>query len=446
MTKRRRHIFFCIVVVIILCIATQLHVRNSITTTSTGVRQRSSQPQHQVTIEEVNEDDDVDDIYPKLLAKAKHQSLQDSHVYQIHGQRGVVIGPVGGKFVQTLKALRNARRTRNILNGYDNNSDIKLALVTSMEHKLILEQYCTYNTTTTTITTATDNLLKNVTTKQIIEACQLYSNGTLLDNIIETWPNPPYTNESHNRGKEQGSSQWQMMSLGGPFRAPYQQTLFLDSDAYTCPGFTKLFDILLPYSNKHWTAPSFAPANLAIGLEQYTNNNLRYQIPWYRFIPTKYNRGNGTLYTDLNYFSMRNTGVHIWNFQLNEHTHIFAHFLVLVAEHLYNNIATVDYGVTNDQDPFRLALYIYQQLVPEFHEVNFPQHTSCRTYPNYTYAGIDGARNGMYPIQPDGTICSDCQCTPCLIAHNTGVLFVTVNGKKGWEDDKKIYNGSNSLS
>jgi len=438
---RRHNIFFCIVVVVVLCIVTQLHVRNSSITTSTGVRQRSSQQQQQQhqQIISFGEVDDEDDVYPGLLAKAKHQSLQDSHVYQIHGQRGVVIGPVGGKFVQTLKALRNARRTRNILH---EDSDFKLALVTSMEHKLILERYCTNTTTTTTITTTDDNL-KNITKEQIIEACQLYSNGTLFDDIIETWPNPPYTNESHNRGKTQGSSQWQMMSLGGPFRAPYQQTLFLDSDAYTCPGFGTLFDILVPYSNKHWTAPSFAPANLAIGLEQYTIP--RYQIPWYNKIPAKYNRGNGTLHTDLNYFSMRNTGVHLWNFQLNEHTHVFAHFLVLVAEHLYNNIATVDNGVTNDQDAFRLALYIYQQLVPEFHEVTFPQHASCRTYPNYTYAGIDGAINGMYPIQPDGTICSDCQCTPCLIAHNSGVLFVNVNGKKGWEDDKKIHNGSNSL-
>ena len=354
----------------------------------------------------------------------------DYKVYHIHGKRGVAIGPVGGKFDHTIKALRNARRTRNILM---EDSGVKLALVTSKEHKLILEQYCGGN--------HDDTDIADIAKDKIEEACRLYSNGTLLDDIIETWPDPPYTNESHakgNRNSDSYTSRFQMMSLRGAFRAPYVQTLILDSDAFPCPGFEKLFDALIPYSNKHWSAPSIAPADLVIGLEQF--HSLR---NWH--VPSKYNPGSGKWHSDFENFSIRNTGAHLWNFE-REYTHVFAHFLVLVAEYLYNDLATVDNGVMNDQDPFRLALYLYQQLVPQFHEVNFPQHASCRTYPDKKYAGLDGARNGMYPVQPDGMICSDCKCTPCLIAHNAGSLFVTVNGKKGWEDNEKILNGSNALS
>ena len=176
---------------------------------------------------------------------------------------------------------------------------------------------------------------------------------------------------------------------------------------------------------------------MAIGLEQF--HDLR---NWP--IPFKYNPGSGKWHSDFENFSLRNTGAHLWNFE-REHTHVFAHFLVLVAEYLYNVVATAEKGVVNDQDPFRLALYLYQRMVPQFHEVNFPQHASCRTYPDEKYAGLDGARNGMYPVQPDGMICSDCRCTPCLIAHNAATLFVTVNGRKGWESNMKILNGSNSL-
>jgi hypothetical protein len=98
-----------------------------------------------------------------------------------------------------------------------------------------------------------------------------------------------------------------------------------------------------------------------------------------------------------------NTGAHLWNFE-REHSHVFAHLLILVAEYLYNVMASV----ANDQDPSRLVLYLYQQMVPQFHKVNFPQYASCRTYPDKKYAGLDGARNGMYPVQPDGMICSNC--------------------------------------
>jgi hypothetical protein len=367
--------------------------------------------------------------------------------------RGVVFGPVGGRFTHTLRALRNTRRTRNIL---DEGSDVRLALVTSMEHKLILERHCAADADAVDAAVVT----ANATRDQLGEACRLYSNGTLLNDVVESWPDPPYTDESHNRGPGQGSSQWQMTSLGGPFRAPYVRTLFLDSDSYACPGFEKLFDALAPYSNRRCTSPSYAPANLAIGLEQFPSGSHGKKSAWRgRMIPARYDNGGGgggsggdangsttpLHHADFDYFAMRNTGVHIWDFGINDHTHVFAHFLVLVAEHLYNNVATVEDGVTNDQDSFRLALYIYRILVPEFHEVNFPQHASCRTYPNSTFAGIDGSRNGMYPVQRDGTMCSDCRCTPCLIAHNAGVLFVTVNGKKGWEDDEKISGGGNSL-
>lgn len=369
------------------------------------------------------------DVYPNLLSEARQRSSKDYKVYHIHGKKGVAIGPVGGAFKHTLKALKNARRTRNILR---EGSGVKVALVTSKEHKLILEQYCGGD--------RDGGGIVNIAKDEIEEACRLYSNGTLLDNIIETWSNPPYTNESHvsgNKNKGTYTSRFQMMSLGGAFRAPYIQTLILDSDAFTCPGFEKLFDALIPYSNNHWSAPSLASADLAIGLEQF--HDLR---NWP--IPFKYNPGSGKWHSDFENFSLRNTGAHLWNFE-REHTHVFAHFLVLVAEYLYNVVATAEKGVVNDQDPFRLALYLYQRMVPQFHEVNFSQHASCRTYPDEKYAGLDGARNGMYPVQPDGMICSDCRCTPCLIAHNAATLFVTVNGRKGWESNMKILNGSNSL-
>ncbi len=60
------------------------------------------------------------------------------------------------------------------------------------------------------------------------------------------------TNESHvhgNKNVELYTSHFQMMSLGGALCAPYVQTLILDSDAFASPGFEKLFNTLIPYSN-----------------------------------------------------------------------------------------------------------------------------------------------------------------------------------------------------
>ena len=151
--------------------------------------------------------------------------------------------------------------------------------------------------------------------------------------------------------------------------------------------------------------------------------------------------GDEEILSDSIHFAERNTGAVLFNFE-RPLTHTLAHFIPLVSEHIYNNVATPDKKVVNDQVPFRVALYLFQRFQPQFVEHQIPMHASCRTYPGLGYAGTDGFLNGMYPLQQDGRPCRECSCTPCLINHNAASHRVTMDGYMGWEEDAPaIFNG-----
>jgi len=42
-------------------------------------------------------------------------------------------------------------------------------------------------------------------------------------------------------------------------------------------------------------------------------------------------------------------------------------------------------------------------------------------------------------LQADGEHCSECHCTPCLVAHTAG-YDVTIDGKMGWEPEEEEKN------
>jgi hypothetical protein len=112
--------------------------------------------------------------------------------------------------------------------------------------------------------------------------------------------------------------------------------------------------------------------------------------------------------------------------------HTFAHFIPLVSEHVLEYVATPQEKVLNDQTPFRNALFLFKRLVPEFNEQQLPMHSSCRSYPGRIYAGVDGFKNGMFPIQQEGKPCNEFSCS-CNVAHTPG-YGVFFNGNMGWEE------------
>lgn len=338
----------------------------------------------------------IDPVYLDMLAEAERLTNQEFSARHNQGERGVCIGPVAGTFERhTLQALRNAKRMRMILQ-QTNVTDVRVGIMMSQPHRDLLDQ-CSTNVSH-------------------LEGCWLWGNGTLFDDVIILNKATPNSSQDFTR-------EFWLQALSSYHSAPYRQTLFLDSDAYPCPGFEKLFSLLQPFSDKLWSLPSASTVDLAIGIDQFKSgdNDPAYWTP-----------GDNHVLTDFVSFTERNTGTVLWNFH-RPLVHQLAAFIPLVADHVYNKVATPDHKVVNDQNPFRVALYLFKRLNPEFNEQIIPMHTSCRSYPGKKYAGIDGFKNGMYPIDSStGKHCSECSCTPCLINHVTS-HEVTINGKMGWE-------------
>ena len=351
---------------------------------------------------EIEREKGVHPIYLKLLQEAERRGALDFATSHARGEKGFVIGPTeGDDFARhTGRALQNARRLRNVLR--DNTT--KIALMTSQQHKEILDKCLAAETT------------------YHAEECRLWANGSLFDDVIVTVDDEFRHNDNHTN-IDQGTSKYWLKALGGYRYAPYKTSIFLDTDAYPCPGVENLFDIATP-GGRLWQLTSMAPTDFAAGLDQYPTGASHHPI----FTP-----GDKNVLADFQHFPERNTGTTLFHF-LRPLAHAFAHFIPLVAEHIYNHVATDEIKVTNDQCPFRVALYLFQRLRPEFGNTHIPMHTSCRSYPGQAYAGTDGFANGMYPLQANGQHCHDCYCTPCLIAHHAGAHFVTINGQTGWED------------
>jgi hypothetical protein len=152
--------------------------------------------------------------------------------------------------------------------------------------------------------------------------------------------------------------------------------MFLNSDACPFTGFDKLIDLVTPV--KAWYIPSEAAADLGIGIEQWVGEASRF-----------WNPGDDHAYEDFRYFRQRNTGVVLFHFH-SQTAHTVAHFIPLVSEHIYNNVATSEAKVANDQTPFRNALFLFKWLVPVVNEQQLPMHSSCRSYPGQRHTGTDG--------------------------------------------------------
>lgn len=331
-----------------------------------------------------------------------------------------MIGPTEGKFKYTLMALQNGKRIRSVL--HPNKKNIKLALMTSHEHASILKSRCGNNGNSNSI----DNDPK------IQQACRLWSNGTLFDDVVLTPNEVPYKANDEHANLARGTSKYWLKALSGYIRAPYTHSLFLDSDAYPCPGVEKLFALTNPTAvafENYWQMAETAPGDLAVGLAQYAKVNNKKWIP-----------GDKNILKDCERFAERNTGTVLFSFVRPQLSHTLAHFIPLVAEHVYNNVATPEKKVNHDQIPFRVALYLFHRFEPDFVEHQIPMHASCRTFVGCT-VGTDGFLNGMYPVQQqhqgDGKHCSECHCTPCLINHNAGGWDVKINGTMGWEEEEE---------
>lgn len=352
--------------------------------------------------------------YLSLLDEAYRRAEKDFGTSHERGERGVAIGPTEGDFKHTVRALQNARRIRNVLAGGD--GSVKIALMTSHNHIRILHS-CSDPNVTTQIEQA-----QPPDREQLSEGCRLWANGTLLDDVIATIDDEYKGNDNHTN-LDQGSSFFMLKNMASYRHAPYTTTLFLDTDAYPCPGFEKLFALVEEPDNKIWQIPVTAEADVAIGLEQYPYEPTGFAS---HFVP-----GDPAILRDFFTFTFRNDGVVLFHFH-RKVAHVFAHFIPLVSEYVYNHVGNETVKVINDQTPFNIALYLSHRLVPDFLETQIPMHASCRSYPGKDYAGTDGFWNGMLPLQSDGKYCSECQCSPCLISHFTDLLILKVNGQNGW--------------
>jgi len=379
----------------------------------------------------------VDPKYVELFREAERRSFQEYDISHKMGHIGIVVGPTEGDFERhTHRALQNGARIRNVL-ASTNNTEVKLALVTCAEHIDFLR-------------TCTDNNNSHTTIIDMEDSCRLWKNGTLFDHVIASETEVPYVGNDDHADPDQGSSKFWLKALGGYRLAPYTHSLFLDSDAHPCPGVEKLFSLTAPRTigddgrtdfDKIWQLPARLPGDLAIGIEQYAE--------WHDWTPTsssaRKNDDNNEdaarkdLLEDSFYFAGRNTGVVLFSFR-RRISHTLAHFLPLVADYMYNEVARPTQKISNDQTPFRTALYLFHRFVgwnnsPRFVEHQIPMHASCRSYPGWDRAGTDGFLSGMYPPQPSdgGAPCGECRCTPCLVNHNAGVWDVAldVDGRDG---------------
>jgi hypothetical protein len=70
----------------------------------------------------------------------------------------------------------------------------------------------------------------------------LWANGTLLDDLLPTIDNEYKHNDNHTN-TQQGSSFNMLKNMASYRHGPYTMNLFVDTDAYPCPGFSKLFDL-----------------------------------------------------------------------------------------------------------------------------------------------------------------------------------------------------------
>ena len=354
------------------------------------------------------------DLYPayaSLLEEAERRADANFESSHRRGKLGVMIGPTEGNFLRnTMRSLRNAKRIRGILDAENKSGIVKVAMMASPAHIGILKN------------------CENNNNNNNREACRLWANGTLVDDLIATKDDYYFEirDAVNDTAADAGSIRFMLVEVSSYRLAPYETTLFIDSDAYPCPGFDKLFGVLLPEHNKkYWQLPVWTVGDFAIGLEQWPYDG--YHKFWLPGPPD-----NLELVRDYRSFSTRNTGAVLFHFG-RKVAHVFAEYIPLVTQYLHNNVSTPKMKVApNDQMPFRQALYTFRKLRPDFVEMQLPMHSSCRTYPGISYAGTDGFLNGMFPLLPDGTRCSDCYCTPCLIAH-TPTYFVTINGTNGWD-------------
>mmetsp|Transcript_11648 Transcript_11648/g.24565 ORF Transcript_11648/g.24565 Transcript_11648/m.24565 type:complete len:485 (+) Transcript_11648:174-1628(+) len=348
----------------------------------------------------------VDPAYINLLQEAERRSSLDyeNRRTRMRGDAaaGFVIGPTEGNFDKyALVALRNAQRIKTVM-AMDNSSStstVNVAWMASPEHIAIVEQ-CR-------------DMMQN--RSYYPEACRLWANGTLFADVITT---------PERQSKHEKFTFW-LKALGGYIHAPYKTTIFLDSDAFACPGVQKLFAITNPRQQNYWQFPTLSTPDLAVGIDQYESAGPRGEV-------VKFTPGDPSVLQDFVDFPERNTGTVLFHFH-RRLAYTFAHFVLLVAEYVSNHVALDNrLGLYNDQCPFKIGLYVFRRLRPEFVDLQLPMHASCRSYPGVDHAGTDGFLNGMYPIQQDGTRCRECYCTPCLI-HHTPTYRLKVNGRMGWE-------------
>ena len=354
----------------------------------------------------------INPIYIELLKKAQENSEKRRQTSPKKLVQGIVIGPTEGRFDRyTFRAIQNARRIRNVL-AMTNKTEIQVALMTSQEHHDILQLCGTVNIATATKEQKERLGITNTVDNVFLEACRLWDSGALFDDVIVTNLDGLEPNDSLT-GLGQGSSAFWLKALGGYRNAPYKTSLFIDSDAYPCPGFENLFLLTSPIRQKIWQVPILRPADFAIGLEQFPLEPNDFQ-----WNPGRGQGPNGrdVFREEYHAFALRNTGTVLFHFD-RPLTLVFAEFLPLVAEHAYNHVATMRQKVPNDQTPFKIALFVFHKLFPDFVEQQIPMHASCRSFAGKPFAGTDGYQNGMFPLQSDGKHCSECYCMPCLIAH-----------------------------
>lgn len=200
----------------------------------------------------------VDPIYLDLFRKAKVRAKQ--RPMEFRAEKGVCIGPIGVGTDHFLKALRNAKRIRNIL---PPSTDVKIAIVVHQKQLDDLDKTCR-------LIENFQKLNREAGSVTDRTACAMKNESFVDDFVGVPYPIEVKSKNDAVDGRVQYSHWYWTFALASYKHAPYRRSLFLDSDAYPCPHFERLFAFATPFKEKLWSTPSYGrEVDLAVGIDQY---------------------------------------------------------------------------------------------------------------------------------------------------------------------------------
>jgi hypothetical protein len=194
------------------------------------------------TSEEAHRLRGIDPAYIELLRQAAETG--ESYPPK-RGDRGVMF-VAGSQFRYLLMGLQNAERVSKSVRNSD--PEIRVAMFTHRKYILLMD-LCGNETTLSNAAAANET---QVPAHEAKAACNLwhYVNDCFA---LEDLKIPPVKSDM---GKDEASPEFWLTCMVANTQAPYIRTLFLDNDAYVCPGFADLFLMADPMTeNNLWTFP-----------------------------------------------------------------------------------------------------------------------------------------------------------------------------------------------